>query len=60
MKSFLALLGKQFGLSAEGWREAACDYGPEDAYRSIADVVDESSLQRVRETKKAMKAAAKR
>ncbi|WP_125106601.1 MULTISPECIES: HhH-GPD-type base excision DNA repair protein [Gulosibacter] len=58
-KIFLALLGKQFGLEAAGWREAAGDYGPEDAFRSIADVVDETSLQRVRETKKAMKAAAK-
>lgn len=58
-KIFLALLGKQFGLEAEGWREAAGDYGPDDAFRSIADVVDDDSLQRVRETKKAMKAAAK-
>ncbi|MGO1544495.1 MAG: HhH-GPD-type base excision DNA repair protein [Gulosibacter sp.] len=59
-KIFLALLGKQFGLQAEGWREAAGDYGPEDAFRSIADVVDEASLARVRETKKALKAAAKK
>ena len=58
-KIFLALLGKQFGLTADGWREAAGDYGPDDAFRSIADVVDDESLQRVRETKKAMKAAAK-
>ncbi|MFD2757603.1 HhH-GPD-type base excision DNA repair protein [Gulosibacter faecalis] len=58
-KIFLALLGKQFGLEAEGWRDAAGDYGPDDAFRSIADVVDDASLQRVRETKKAMKAAAK-
>ena len=58
-KIFLTLLGKQFGLTAEGWREAAGDYGRDDAFRSIADVVDEESLTRVRETKKAMKAAAK-
>ncbi|WP_282851749.1 HhH-GPD-type base excision DNA repair protein [Gulosibacter sediminis] len=58
-KIFLALLGKQFGLEADGWREAAGDYGPAGAFRSIADVVDDESLQRVRETKKALKAAAK-
>lgn len=58
-KIFLALLGKQFGLAAPGWREAAGEYGDEDARRSIADVVDEVTLAEVRETKKAMKAAAK-
>lgn len=56
---FVALLGKQFDLTAEGWREAAGDYGPDDAFLSIADVRDEDSLFRVRENKKAMKAAAK-
>lgn len=58
-KIFVALLGKQFDLAAEGWREAAGDYGPDDAFLSIADVRDEDSLLRVRENKKAMKAAAK-
>ncbi|MGO1398810.1 MAG: HhH-GPD-type base excision DNA repair protein, partial [Brevibacterium yomogidense] len=53
-KIFVALLGKQFGLTADGWREAAGDYGPDDAFRSIADVRDEDSLFRVRENKKAM------
>lgn len=57
---FLALLGKQYGYTGAGWREAAGDYGHEGAYRSIADVVDEESLQRVRQTKKAAKAAAKK
>ena len=58
-KIFLALLGKQFDLTADGWREAAGDYGPDDAFLSIADVRDEDSLTRVRDNKKAMKAAAK-
>lgn len=58
-KIFLALLGKQFDLTAEGWRESAGDYGADDAFLSIADVRDEDSLFRVRENKKAMKAAAK-
>lgn len=56
---FLALLGKQRGLTADGWRKAAGAYGEEGAFRSIADVVDRDSLVKVRETKRAAKAAAK-
>lgn len=58
-KIFLALLGKQCGLQADGWREAAGDYGVEGSYRSVADIVDAESLARVREAKKAAKAKAK-
>ena len=58
-KIFLALLGKQCGLEAEGWREAAGPYGEADAYRSVADIVDPESLAKVRATKQAAKAAAK-
>ena len=57
-KIFLALLGKQKGLTAAGWQRAAGDYGSE-GYRSAADIVDADSLARVREHKRAMKAAAK-
>ncbi|WP_448003020.1 HhH-GPD-type base excision DNA repair protein [Agromyces bauzanensis] len=57
-KIFLALLGKQCGLEAAGWREAAGHYG-EDGYRSVADIVDPESLAKVRATKQAAKAAAK-
>ncbi|WP_024288874.1 HhH-GPD-type base excision DNA repair protein [Cellulomonas sp. KRMCY2] len=56
---FLALLGKQRGVAPAGWREAAGDYGADGARRSIADVTDADSLAQVRETKKALKAAAK-
>ncbi|GAA1765205.1 MULTISPECIES: HhH-GPD-type base excision DNA repair protein [Streptomonospora] len=56
---FLALLGKQRGLRAPGWREAAGDYGEEGARRSIADVVDEQTLAEVRAFKKSAKAAKK-
>jgi uncharacterized HhH-GPD family protein len=55
---FVALLAKQLGIRPQGWEEVAGDYAL-DGYRSVADVVDESSLQKVRETKKAAKAAAK-
>jgi uncharacterized HhH-GPD family protein len=58
-KIFLALLGKQFGLKAAGWREAAGAYGEKGSRRSVADVVDDKSLQEVRAFKKAAKAAAK-
>ncbi|MGP4017332.1 HhH-GPD-type base excision DNA repair protein [Saccharopolyspora sp. 5N708] len=56
---FLALLGKQWGVQPAGWREAAGAYGDADARRSIADVVDEQTLDEVRAWKKQQKAAAK-
>ncbi|MBF6507593.1 Fe-S cluster assembly protein HesB [Nocardia farcinica] len=56
---FLALLGKQRGVQPAGWREAAGAYGEEGSRRSIADVVDEQTLQEVRSWKKEQKAAAK-
>ncbi|WP_130014482.1 HhH-GPD-type base excision DNA repair protein [Serinicoccus sediminis] len=56
---FLALLGKQRGLRAEGWREAAGDYGREGVHMSIADVTGADSLQQVRAYKREKKAAAK-
>jgi uncharacterized HhH-GPD family protein len=59
-KIFLALLGKQYGFTGEGWREAAGAYGEEGSFRSVADIVSPESLAQVREHKKAMKAAAKK
>ncbi|RRR47338.1 Fe-S cluster assembly protein HesB [Mycolicibacter terrae] len=56
---FLALLGKQYGVTPPGWREAAGAYGGAGTHLSIADVVDAASLQQVRSTKKAQKQAAK-
>ncbi|MFF1832580.1 HhH-GPD-type base excision DNA repair protein [Paenarthrobacter sp. NPDC058040] len=56
---FLALLGKQCGLEAKGWREAAGHYGSEGSYLSVADIVDPESLAKVRASKQAAKAAAK-
>lgn len=56
---FLALLGKQRGLTAEGWREAAGDYGRDGVHMSIADVTDPGSLEQVRAWKKEKKAAAR-
>ncbi|MDO5501575.1 MAG: HhH-GPD-type base excision DNA repair protein [Actinomycetia bacterium] len=56
---FAALLGKQLGVRPAGWREAIGPYAEEGSFRSVADVVDPDSLQKVRDFKKAAKAAAK-
>jgi uncharacterized HhH-GPD family protein len=53
---FVALLAKRFGVQPDGWREAAGPFG-DDTPRSVADVHDPASLARVREWKKAKKAA---
>ncbi|GAA3923091.1 HhH-GPD-type base excision DNA repair protein [Microbacterium invictum] len=59
-KIFLALLGKQYGYTGEGWRAASAPYGEEGSFRSVADIVSPESLSQVREHKRAMKAAAKK
>ena len=56
---FLALLGKQYGVTPTGWREAAGEFGQPDTHISVADIVDARSLGQVRSYKKQMKAAAK-
>ncbi len=58
-KIFLALLGKQYGVTPKGWREAAGDYGKAGSFMSVADVKDAGSLEKVRSYKKQAKAAAK-
>ncbi|MDP7733251.1 HhH-GPD-type base excision DNA repair protein [Mycobacterium paragordonae] len=55
---FLALLGKQYGVTPTGWRAAAGDYGKAGTHMSVADIVDAESLGQVRSYKKQMKAAA--
>jgi uncharacterized HhH-GPD family protein len=56
---FLALLGKQYGVTPTGWRDAAGEYGKAGTHISVADIVDAASLDRVRSHKKQLKAAAK-
>jgi uncharacterized HhH-GPD family protein len=58
-KIFVALLGKQYGVTPQGWRAAAGDYGNAGTHMSVADVVDGGSLEKVRSFKKQAKAAAK-
>jgi len=58
-KIFAALLGKQLGVRPEGWREATAPYGGAGSFLSVADITDSASLEKVRATKKAMKARAR-
>jgi uncharacterized HhH-GPD family protein len=53
---FVALLGKQLGVTPDGWQEAAGSYAETGSFRSVADVVDGESLERVRAYKKEQKA----
>ncbi|QPP05952.1 Fe-S cluster assembly protein HesB [Streptomyces bathyalis] len=57
---FLALLGKQMGVTPEGWREAAGAYGDADAHRSAADITGQESLEKVRAFKQEAKRARKK
>ena len=56
---FVALLGKQYGVTPRGWREAAGDFGKRGTLLSVADIKDNATLLKVREAKKLAKAAAK-
>lgn len=56
---FLALLGKQYGVTPKGWRAAAGQFGKAGTHISVADIVDAQSMSEVRAYKKQMKAAAK-
>ncbi len=56
---FVALLGKQYGVRPEGWREAAGHFGAEGSHCSVADIVDADSLAAVRAYKQSLKTAAR-
>ncbi|BBX42362.1 hypothetical protein MSIM_38130 [Mycobacterium simiae] len=56
---FLALLGKQYGVTPKGWRAAAGQFGKEGTHLSVADIVDAESMGQVRSYKKQLKAQAK-
>jgi uncharacterized HhH-GPD family protein len=57
-KIFIAILAKTQGVAPDGWQEASGKFG-DDVPRSVADVHDEISLGKVRDWKKAQKAAKK-
>jgi uncharacterized HhH-GPD family protein len=56
---FTALVGKQLGVRPDGWEQAAGAYAEAGSTRSVADVVDQDSLDKVRAFKKEQKAAAR-
>jgi len=56
---FAALLGKQLGVRPRDWRAATGEFGEAGSFRSVADIVDDDSLAKVRAYKKQLKAAAK-
>jgi uncharacterized HhH-GPD family protein len=58
-KIFVALLGKRYGVTPPGWREAADAYGEEGSTRSVADITGPESLAEVRRFKQEQKQAAK-
>jgi uncharacterized HhH-GPD family protein len=58
-KIFVALLGKQYGVTPPGWRAAAGAYGEEGSHRSVADITGAESLAEVRRFKQEQKQAAK-
>lgn len=55
-KIFIALLGKRLGVRPKGWREAAGAFGDANP-RSVADIHSPATLAKVRDWKKAAKAA---
>ena len=56
-KIFTALVAKQLGVRPDGWEQAAGAYAEPGSHRSVADVVDQDSLDQVRAFKKEQKAA---
>jgi uncharacterized HhH-GPD family protein len=58
-KIFVALLGKQLGVHPDGWDAVSSPFSDPGSFRSVADITDVESLNRVREFKQAMKAANK-
>ena len=57
-KIFVAILGKRMSVEPTDWRRAAGVFG-DDVPRSVADIDGPESLGKVREWKKAQKAAKK-
>ena len=57
-KIFVAVLAKSQGVTPDGWQDAAGVFG-DDVPRSVADIDGPEALEKVREWKKAQKAAKK-
>jgi uncharacterized HhH-GPD family protein len=55
-KIFVALLAKQLGVRPDGWQDASSPFGDPGSHRSVADITDQASLDRVRAYKQELKA----
>ncbi|HEY1827012.1 MAG TPA: HhH-GPD-type base excision DNA repair protein [Acidimicrobiales bacterium] len=58
-KIFTALLGKQLGVTPDGWRDVSKPFGQAGSHLSVADITSSETLAKVRAYKAAMKAEAK-
>lgn len=58
-RKFVALLGKQLGVTPTGWREACAPFGEAGIHKSVADISGPGDLELVRSYKRSMKAAAR-
>lgn len=58
-KIFVALLGKQLGVRPVGWESVSAPFSDPGSFRSVADITDVDSLNKVRSFKQALKAANK-
>jgi uncharacterized HhH-GPD family protein len=58
-KIFVALLGKQLHVRPPGWEAVSEPFSDSGSYRSVADITDIETLNRVRAFKQALKAANK-
>jgi uncharacterized HhH-GPD family protein len=56
-KIFVALLGKQLGVRPQGWEEVSAPFSDPGTFRSVADITDTTTLDKVRAFKQALKAA---
>ncbi len=56
---FVALLGKQLGVRPDGWDTVSAPFGEPGSFRSVADITDTDTLNKVRAYKQALKAAHK-
>ncbi len=53
------MLGKQLGVRPEGWEAVSSPFSDPGTFRSVADITDTDTLDKVRAFKQALKAANK-
>lgn len=56
---FIALLGKQLGLTTPGWQQVSTPYSQPGTFQSVADIDSPAAMAKVRQFKQEKKAQAK-